>query len=337
MMQELPPPVKLMQLLFGFAASRAIGVTAELCIADLLKDGPKTAEELATKTNVHARSLYRVLRVCASIGVFSEDGESKFSLTPLAEPLLSDAPGSLRAFAEFITTDWVYQMWVELPYSVKTGKPAFEKVFGMPVFDYFLNNKEAANLFNDAMTSNTAFSTLAVVNGYDFSSISKLVDVGGGHGGLLASILAKYSNVKGILYDTPAVVAGAEKLLADYGVIDRCQIVGGDFFESVPAGADAYIIKQVIHDWSDEQCIAILKNCRKAMKEGGKVLLVEEIILGGNEFSLGKFVDLQMLVVASGCERTEKEYRALFNKAGFELGRIVPTISPFSVLEAGCK
>jgi hypothetical protein len=335
--QELPPPVELVQMLFGFAASRAIGVTAELGIADLLKDGPKTAEELAQRTNVHARSLYRVLRACASIGVFSEDSENKFSLTPLAEPLLSDVPGSLKAFAEFITSDWVYQMWTGLPYSVKTGEPAFEKVFGMHVFDYFLNNKEAAKIFNEAMTSNTKFSNAAVVNGYDFSSLSKLVDVGGGHGFLLASILGKYPNLKGVLFDTPAVVAGAETLLADHGIRERCEIVGGNFFESIPGGADAYILKHVIHDWNDEECVTILRNCQKAMKEDGKVLIIEEIILEGNEPSPGKFVDLQMLVVASGCERTEKEYRQLLDKAGFELSRIVPTMSPFSVIECICK
>ena len=337
MTHELPPPVQLMKMLFGFASARAIGVCAELSIADLLKNEPKTAEELARQTNVHAHSLYRVLRACASIGVFSEDGEKRFSLTPLAEPLLSDAPGSLKAFAGMITSAWVYQMWVELPYSVKTGKPGFEKVFGMPVFDYFLSNEEAAKKFNDAMTSNTEFASFAVVNGYDFSSIPKLVDVGGGHGLLLASILAKNTNLKGILFDTPAVVAGAETLLSDQGVISRCEIVGGDFFESVPAGADAYILKHVIHDWSDEQCITILKNCRKAMNKGGKILVVEEIINEGNEFSIGKFVDLQMLVVASGRERTEKEFRELFDKAGFELTRIVPTMSPFSVLEGESK
>jgi hypothetical protein len=180
MIQEPPPPVQLMQLLFGFAVSRAIGVCAELHIADLLKDGAKTAEELAQQTSVHARSLYRVLRACASVGVFSEDTEKRFSLTPLAEPLLSDAPGSLRAFAEMITTDWQFRTWAELPYSVKTGKPSFEKVHGLPAFDYFWSNEKAGRVFNDAMTSNSAFSSVAVVNGYDFSSISVLADVGGG-------------------------------------------------------------------------------------------------------------------------------------------------------------
>jgi len=333
MNQELPPPTQLMQMLFGFAASRAIGVSAELCIADLLKDGPKTAEELAQQTGVHARSLYRVLRACASIGVYSEDNEKRFSLTPLAEPLVSDAPGSLRAFAEMITCDWQFQTWAELPYSVKTGKPSFEKVFGKSSFEYFWSDEKAGRVFNDAMTSNSAFASVATVNAYDFSSISKLVDVGGGHGFLLASILAKYGNLKGVLYDMPDIVAQAEKLLSEHGVTNRCATVGGDFFKSVPTGGDAYIMKHIIHDWNDAQCVALLQNCRKAMTDNGKILVVEMIVPKGNEPSPAKFLDLQMLQYLPGCERTEEEYGELFDKAGLELTRIIPTMSPFSIIE----
>ena len=333
MTQEHLAPVQLMQMLFGFAASRAIGVTAELGIADLLKDGAKTADELARQTGVHARSLYRVLRACASVGVYAEDNNEKFSLTSLAEPLRSDAQGSLRAFAEMITCDWQFQTWAELPYSVKTGEPSFDKVHGKTAFDYFWSNEKAGKLFNDAMTSNSAFSSVAVVSAYDFSSISKLVDVGGGHGFLLASILSKFGNVNGVLYDTPAVVAEAEKLLNEHGVIDRCKPVGGDFFESVPAGGDAYIMKYIIHDWNDEQCITILQNCRKVMANGGKVLVVEMVVPDGNEPSPAKFLDLQMLQYLPGCERTEKEYNQLFDKAGLKLTRIVPTMTPFSIIE----
>lgn len=336
-MTPITPPVQLMQMLFGFAASRAIGVSAELRIADLLKNGAKTADELAEQTGVHARSLYRVLRACASIGVYSEDSDKKFSLTPLAEPLLSDAPGSLRAFAEMITCDWQYRTWAELPYSVKTGKPSFDKVHGKSSFEYFWSNDKAGQVFNDAMTSNSAFSSVAVVNAYDFSTISKLVDVGGGHGFLLASILAKYNTVRGVLYDTPAIVAEAKKLLGEHGVTGRCETAGGDFFESVPSGCDAYIMKHIIHDWNDEQCTSLLGNCRKAMTAGGKVLVVEMVVPEGNEPSPAKFLDLQMLQYLPGCERTEKEYRELFDKAGLVLTRIVPTMSPFSILEGMSK
>ena len=337
MTQQLPPPVQLMQMLFGFAATRAIGVTAELHIADLLKDGAKTADELALQTGVHARSLYRVLRACASVGVYAEDSAKKFSLTPLAEPLLSDAPGSLRAFAEMISCDWQFQTWAELPYSVKTGKPSFDKVHGKSSFDYFWSNEKAGKVFNDAMTSNSAFSSFAVVNAYDFSSIKKLIDIGGGHGFLLASILAKNDNLKGVLYDMPAIVAEAEKLLKEHGVTQKCETVGGDFFNSVPAGGDGYIMKHIIHDWNDEQCITILENCRKAMADGGKVLVVEMVVPEGNEPSPAKFLDLQMLQYLPGCERTEKEYEGLFDKAGLKLTRIIPTMSPFSIIEGVSK
>ncbi|MHA4846507.1 methyltransferase [Flavitalea antarctica] len=337
MIQQPPPPVQLMQMLFGFAASRAIGFAAELGIADLVKNESKTAEDLGKQTGMHPRSLYRLLRACASVGVFSEDEEKRFSLTPLAEPLVSETQGSLRAFATMINTDWQFQTWARLPYSIETGKPAFNEVHGMSSFDYFWSHDKAGKTFNDAMTSNSAFSSAAVLGAYDFSGIKTLVDVGGGYGLLLASILQKYPNLYGILFDMPAIVEQAKDLVDSYGVADRCERMGGDFFTAVAAKGDAYILKHIIHDWDDEQCIAILKNCRDSMTAGGKVLVVEMIIPEGNEPSIGKFIDLQMLLYLPGCERTEVEYRMLFDKAGFELTRIVPTMSPFSIMEGVCK
>ena len=333
MNQELPPPLHLMQLLFGFAPSRAIGLSAELRIADHLKNGPRTADDLAIELNLHARSLYRLLRACACVGVYAEDENKRFSLTPLAEPLLSDAPGSLRAFAEMITTDWQFQTWADLSYSVQTGKPSFDKVHGMPSFDYFWSNERAGQQFNDAMTSSSAFSSMAVVNGYDFSPFTKIVDVGGGHGFLLAAILARYPNVTGVLYDIPAIVADASKLLQSHQVIQRCETAGGNFFDAVPAGGDAYLMKHIIHDWNDEQCIRILQNCRDVMDPSGKLLVVEMVVPEGNEPSQAKFLDLQMLQYLPGCERTENEYRDLFARAGFSLQKIIPTFSPFSIIE----
>lgn len=337
MTQQLPPPAQLMQMLWGFAASRAIGFAAEFGIADLLKNTAKTADELARETSMHPRSLYRVLRTCASFGVFSEDEEKRFTLTPLAEPLLSDAPGSLRAFATMVTGDWQFETWAQFPYSIQTGNPAFDKVYGMSSFEYFWSNEKAGKTFNDAMTSNSAFSSEAVIHAYDFSGISTLVDVGGGYGLLLASILQKYPDIKGILYDMPAIVEQAKELVDSYGVADRCVRTGGDFFTSVAASGDAYIMKHIIHDWNDEQCVTILKNCRTAMTEGGKILVVEIVLPKGNAPSLGKFIDLQMLLYLPGCERTEAEYRELFNRAGFELSCIIPTMSPFSIIEGICK
>jgi hypothetical protein len=337
MTQELPPPMQLMQMLFGLTTSRAIGVAAELCVADRLKDGPKSVQELAEQADVHAQSLYRVLRACASIGVFSEDKEKRFSLTPLAEPLQSDAPGSLRAFAVMFTTDWQFQTWAELPFSVKTGKPAFDKVFGMPMFEYFWKNQKAGKEFNEAMTSNSAFASEAVLNSYDFSGASKVVDVGGGHGMLLASVLKKYPHLKGILFEVPAIAEEAKSLIDAYGVADRCTIISGDFIESIPTGGDIYILKHIIHDWNDEQCMAILANCRKAMAKGGKMLVVEMVLPEGNEPSIGKLLDLEMLLFLPGCERTESEYRTLLDKAGLALSRVIPTPSPFSIIEGTAK
>ncbi|MEJ7588195.1 MAG: methyltransferase [Ferruginibacter sp.] len=337
MAQQLPQPVQLMQMLFGFAASRAIGFAAELGIADLVKEEAKSAEELAQQTGMHSRSLYRLLRACASVGVFREDDSKRFNLTPLAQPLLTEVPGSLRAFATMINTDWQFQTWAHLPYSIETGKPAFNKVHGMSSFDYFWSHEKAGKTFNDAMTSNSAFSSAAVLDAYDFSGINTLVDVGGGHGLLLASILQKYPTLHGILFDMPAIVEQAKELIDSYGVSDHCERMGGDFFSAIAAQGDAYIMKHIIHDWDDEQCITILKNCRNTMTPGGKVLVVEMIIPGGNEPSIGKFIDLQMLLYLPGCERTEAEYRILFDKAGLQLTRIVPTMSPFRIIEGVCK
>jgi hypothetical protein len=333
---ELPPPLQLMQMFLGFAVSRAIGFVAELGISDLVKDEPKNAEQLAQQTGMHPRSLYRLLRACASVGVFREDEAKRFHLTPLAEPLLTGVPGSLRAFATMVNTDWQFQTWADLPYSIETGKPAFNKVHGMSSFDYFWSNEKAGKTFNDAMTSNSAFSSAAVLDAYDFSGINTLVDVGGGHGLLLASILQKYPDLKGILFDMPPIVEQAKDLVDSYGVTDRCERMGGNFFTAVAAKADAYIMKNIIHDWDDEQCITILRNCRSSMKAGGKVLVVELILPEGNEPSIGKFIDLQMLLYLPGCERTEAEYRMLFDKAGLQMTRILPTMSPFSIIEVVC-
>ena len=323
----------LMQMLFGYAVSRAIGVAAELNIADLVQDTPKTADELATHTGAHPRSLYRLLRACAGAGVFVEDASHRFGLTPLADCLRSDNPESLRAFAEMITNETQYQMWADLSYSVKTGERAFDKVFGMPVFDYYVSHQKAGRLFNEAMTSLSLGASMAVLASYDFSGIQTLVDVGGGQGFLLMSILKKYPNLHGILFDTAPIVAEAEVLMAEHGVASRCKTVGGDFFQAVPAGGDAYLMKHIIHDWNDDQCLTILRNCHRGIRAGGKVLLVEMVVPDGNEPSMSKLLDLQMLAILPGQERTAGEYRALFQQSGFELTRIVPTMSPYSIIE----
>jgi hypothetical protein len=239
----------------------------------------------------------------------------------------------LRSFVIFIGADWHWRVWSDLFYSTQSGQPGFERIYGKAYFDYLAKNPAPAQVFNDAMTSFSASVSTAVINAYDFTGITKLVDVGGGHGLLLASILEKYPQMSGVLFDAPSVIDGAKEVIEEHGVGGRCDAVGGDFFASVPAGGDAYIMKHIIHDWEDERALTILQNCHRAMTENGKLLVVEMVIPEGNTPSLGKFLDLEMLLFLHSYERTEAEYRALFERAGFKLTRIVPTPSPHSVIE----
>ena len=331
--QAMPPSAQLLEMIFGFMLSRSIAVAAQLGIADLLQDGAKTTDEMAQLIGAHPRSLYRLLRALAGAGIFAEAAEGRFSLTPLGALLRSDAPESLRGFAATLADEVNFSVWADLPYSIQNGEPVVPHKFGMPWFDWLGQHPIKAAEFNDAMTSLSAGAVAAVLQAHDFSGIKKLMDVGGGHGLLLASVLSKYPNMKGVLYDAPAVVAGAKDLLVEHGVADRCEAVGGDFLESVPAGGDAYILKHIIHDWNDEACLKILNHCRAGMPAGGKVLIVEMVIPERNVPAVSKFLDLQMLVFLTGCERTEAEYRALLDAAGFEMTRIVPTQSTYSVIE----
>ena len=334
MTPQLPPNAQLMELLFGFAISRSISVAAQFGLADQLKDGPKSAAELAAATGLHARSLYRMLRALAGVGVFAEDGEQRFSLTPLSDLLRSDAPESLRDFAAFIANDVGFSAWAELPYSIQTGQRAFDHKFGAFYFDWIVEHPAQGKIFNDAMTGMSLGSSNVVLANYDFTGIGKLVDVGGGHGLLLAAILQKYPDLRGVLYDAPQVVSQPVEALRAPGVAERCECVGGNFFESVPTGGDAYIMKHIVHDWSDDECVTFLSHCRAGLNPGGKVLIVEMVLPEPNVPGPSKLLDLEMLVFMTGCERTAEEYRALLARAGLTLTRIVPTPSPYSVIEA---
>ncbi|HKP88140.1 MAG TPA: methyltransferase [Blastocatellia bacterium] len=327
------PPMMMLKMISGFWISRAIYVAAKLGIADLVKDRAMTAAELAEATGTHAPSLYRVLRALASVRIFAKDDGGRFHLTPLAATLQSDAPGSLRYMAMTELGEEHYPAWELVLQSVKTGEIAFDRRFGMPIWEFFEKNPENASIFNNAMSNMTAGLEEALLASYDFSSIRKLVDVGGGHGGLITSILKANPSMRGVLFDAPSVVEGARQKISAAGLQERCELVGGDFFKSVSEGGDAYILKWIIHDWNDEQSVAILTNCRRAVAPGGKLLLVEAVIPPGDEPSFSKFIDLNMLVMTGGRERTEAEYRNLLQAAGFELTRIVPTPTPFSVIE----
>ncbi len=330
---SVPPSVAMLQMISGFWISRAIYIVAKLGLADHLRDGHKTADQLASVTGTHAPSLYRVLRALASVGVLAEDAKG-FGLTPLSETLCTDVPGSLRAFTTVELGEEHYPAWGELLHSVKTGEIAFDRAFGMPVWKFFEQNAENAKTFNDAMTGLTLAVNDAVLSRYDFSSIRKIVDVGGGHGSLIASILKANPQMKGVLFDAPSVAKGAQSRIEGEGIADRCEIVGGDFFQLVTGGGDAYILKWIIHDWDDERSITILRNCHRAMTDDGKLLLVEAVVPRGSEPHFSKFIDLNMLVMTGGRERTEDEYRQLLEAAGFKLTRILPTESPMSVIES---
>lgn len=331
--EALPPQIAFMQMVNGYWVSQAIYVAAKLGIADLLKEGPKHCDELAMATGANARSIYRLLRGLATIGLFIEIESGCFALTTLAHYLRSDNPDSLRAMA-IMSGEEHYRAWGDLLYSVQTGESAFEHVYGMQIFPYYAQNPEAAQIFDRAMTSYSSSEVEAVVASYDFSSIQTLIDIAGGHGSLIASILEANPHLKGILFEQPSVIAGAKPLIASRGVADRCELVAGNFFESAPTGGDAFILKHIVHDWGDEQAIVILKHCHQAMPEQGKLLVVEQVIPPGNEPFVGKFLDLNMLVMCpGGCERTKAEYQVLFERAGFHLTRIVPTQTFVSVIE----
>ncbi|HEX8847727.1 MAG TPA: methyltransferase [Pyrinomonadaceae bacterium] len=329
---EMPPQMVLLQMITGAWISQLIYVAARLRIADLLKDGPKSADELAQATDSHAPTLYRVLRALASCGIFAEDDAQRFTLTPLAETLQT-GPNSLRAMALHLGETPSWHAWGDLLQSVKTGKTAFLLANGVEIFDYYAEHPESLEPFNEAMTNFSETVIPAIVKAYDFSSINKLVDVGGGHGSLLAAILKANPQMTGILFDLEQAAAGARQRLGLEGVADRSEVIAGSFFDSVPAGGDAYLMKHIIHDWDDERATAILKNCHRAMADSGKLLLIEAAVAPGNEPSLGKLMDINMLVLPGGRERTEKEYADLFAAAGFKLTKVTPTESPVSVIE----
>lgn len=331
--KEIPPPIAMLQLISGFWISRCIYVAAKLGIPDLLEDGPKTSEELATKTETHAPSLFRLLRALAAVDILTQSKEGGFGNTPVSETLRTDIPGSLRAFAMTELGEEHYPAWGELLHSVRTGGIAFDKAFGMPVWEFFAKNPENAKIFNDAMSGMTAQAETALHAASDFAGVNTIVDIGGGHGGLITSILKRNPQMRGILFDSPQVIEGAHPAMQSSGVGDRCQLVGGDFFQSVPEGGDAMILKWIIHDWNDEQSIRILKNCHRALPDKGKLILVEAVVPAGSEPHFSKFIDLNMLVMTGGRERTEEEFRQLYEASGFRLTRVVPTESPFSVIE----
>jgi O-methyltransferase domain len=332
--ENMPPDVLLTQLIFGKWVSMAISVAARLRVADKLADGARSIAELATETKTHEASLFRLMRALASVGVFSTDENGRFQLTDVGQLLRTGVKGSLRGVADFLGAEWSWRAWENLVHSVRTGETAFEKVYGENVFAYLSKHADESAVFDEGMTGFSGKSADAVADAYDFSRFKTLADIGGGHGYLLSVILRKYPGLRGIVFDAPHVVSGASAILTRFELSDRCTTVGGDFFQSVPGGCDAYIMKHIIHDWNDRDSERIIRTIRSAAKPGSCLLLVEMVIPTGDAPHPGKLLDLEMLVVASGKERTEQEYQQLLLRSGYRLCNITSTRSPVSVIEA---
>ncbi len=332
--KALPPHVQLIQMAAGSWVAAIVYAAAKLGLADHLAAGPRSAAELAGATGTHAPTLHRLMRTLAGLGILTERDEQRFALTPLGDALKSGAPGSARATLISFCGPAFWHSWEEIIYSLETGKTGFEKAFGMPIFDYLAQHPEDASNFSEAMVGFHGAEPPAVAAAYDFSGVQTLVDVGGATGNMLAAILSRHRGPRGVLFDRPHVVGNAPALLKAHGVEDRVTIEPGDFFETVPAGGDVYLLSHIIHDWNEEQCLTILGHCRKVIKPNGRLLIVETVLPPGDTPHQGKVQDMVMLVLPGGQERTEDEYVALLGKAGFRLNRVVPTESVVSVVEA---
>ncbi len=334
MAKKLSPPEIMRNLAIGYWVSRLVHVAAKLRLADLLKGGSRSIEDLASAADVQPVALYRLLRSLASVGIFAETKGRRFKLTPLAATLQTGVPNSMHAWVLMVNENWMWDSWKELLSGVKTGEMPFSKAHGVPIFQYLERHHEDLAVFGESMSSISQTENPAIAYAYKFPKGRTLVDVGGGHGSLLAAILKKNPTLKGVLFDQGAVIARAEndKHVTARGVAQRCRLEAGNFFEMVPKGGDAYIMKYILHDWNDDECVKILTNCRAAMNEKGKVLVVDNVVSAGNDPSWGKLLDIQMLIIG-GRERTKDEFAALFAAAGMKLTRIVPTKCPLSIVE----
>ena len=329
------PGDHVLQLANGYIASMSIYIAAKLGIADLLANGPKSVSELAAASGSHEDRLYRVLRALASVGVFTEIAPKHFALTPAGATLRRNGPDSVYPMALWMADPFHFRVHAELLHTVKTGEITFDHVYGKPIFEYLAEDRAEAEVFDNAMTWFSDMVVPAVLEAYDFSGIGTLLDVAGGRGALMRGILNKYPQMHGMVIDQEHVIEAAKQVPENKALGDRCQFTAADFFAAVPSNADAIIMKSIIHDWDDEPAVRILKNCRMALanKPNAKVLLVEAALMPGNDPHLGKFLDLEMMVFPGGRERTHEEFRKLLTAAGLRMNRVVPTKSPFSVVE----
>ncbi len=332
--EQLPPYIQVLTMICGNMAAQAVHTAAELRLADLVQDRPKSTAQLASATGTNEGNLYRLLRALVGLGVFSEPDPGYFGPTPLSACLQSDSPRTLYHLAR-LGGGWQWQALGELAYSVRTGTPAVEHLFGKEIWRYFSeDDPEAGALFNRAMTSLAGPVDEQIADAYDFSAIQTLVDIGGGHGGFLMTVLKRNLALKGILFDLPEVIEQAREQVAEGGLLDRIELVAGDFFQEVPKGGDAYFMRQIIKDWEDEECNIILRNCIQAMNPGGTLLIAERVLGPGTADLLGKLIDLVLMVNLPGRERDEAEFRKLFAAADLTLRRIIPTQSAYKIMEA---
>jgi hypothetical protein len=335
------PVDTLLEAILGYRITQAIHVAAKLRVADMLVDGPQASERLAQEAGAHPETLHRVLRALATAGIFEETSDGRFALTPVSALLRSDIPGSLRGAAVFFGHHWHWEKWGGLAHAVTTGVPPGGVASPASFAEVAARDPESAIIGNEGMTSLSGPVNSAMVAALDLSTIRTLVDVGGGHGAMISAILHANPALRGILFDIPSAIEGARPQIEAAGLAERCQLIGGDFFEKVPAGGDAYIMKWIIHDWDDERSVAILRNCHAAMTDGGRLFLVERVLPAQVERSPRPgqepaFADLNMLVLNGARERTEEQFRALLDAAGFTLIRIISTPPPMahSILEA---
>jgi hypothetical protein len=325
---------RMRELIMGFRASQFIYVAAKLGLADELANGPRDAAAIAAAVGAAPQPLYRLLRALASIGILQEGPERTFALTPLAHPLRSDAPASLRSTALLYGDTVFWNAYGQMLHSVRTGEPAFEHAHGEPMYAHLASHPATASLFHEAMSGFSEQEITAILKAYDFSSFTTLVDVGGGQGALVAALLKAYPHLRGLVLDREDVTAGAQRLLAEAGLTERASFVAGDFFQAIPRDGSAYLLKSVIHNWDDAAAQKILRNCRRAMSMNARLIVIERVIPAANIPSEAKLFDINMLVTVGGQGRTEDEHRALLQASGFELARIIPTASPLSLIES---
>ena len=327
------PATQMLEMLNAFLTVQSLHVAAVLGIADRLNGGPESVAELANVTGAHPLSLYRLLRMLASAGVFREEADGRFAINPLGATLRSEGPESVRDWALYVGAPKMWEVWGQMHESVVTGEAVFPRVHGAALWDYLREHPELGSPFDRWMSRQSDQHNAAIVAAYDFSPFRALADIGGGQGSTLAAILRANPVLRGILLDLPQVVANAN-LLREAEIGDRCEVIGGDMLRSVPPGADGYLVKRVLRDWGDEQASTILRNCADGMAQGGKVLVVEMVLPPGNDVSPGKAFDILMMLIHPGARiRTEAEFRDLFAVAGLRLTRITPTASPNSIIE----